>query len=277
MLLSAFVLSLLTSVLYYIIFSQFVYYGRDTELRRENRELREFISSTDEHLETLEGAVNSLYSRDRKIYKSIFDSYPIDKIISDSSKSNLSIEQLLTDAAEVRKMIDSIHSNLDYLENSASNIPSKIPIADFALSQIGASQGKKMNPFYKSIASHNGIDIIALTNTKVFSPADGIVTEVVNKENRGSGKMLTIDHQNGYKTRYANLNSINVAVGQRVKVGTKIATVGSSGMSFAPHLHYEVIFNGRYMNPVNYFFADISPEHFNRIVIMSENMGQSLD
>lgn len=276
-LVSTFVASVLLSLLYYAILSGFVYFGRDLQLKKENKALAQYIKEAEQKLELLENASNSLSHRDRKIYKSIFGTYPIDNITSSNMQGTNELDIILGDAGEVRTLLDSISSHLAYLGTSSYNIPSKIPIENFSLTQVGASQGKKMNPFYKSVASHNGLDIIALTNTNVLAPGEGRVESVVEKEMRSGGKMLTINHLNGYKTRYSNLSKIFVHEGETVKPGQVIAAVGSTGMSLAPHLHYEVIFNGRYMNPVNYFFADLTPDDFNSIVILSENMGQSLD
>lgn len=276
-LVSTFAASLLISLLYYVILSGFVYFGRDLQLKKENKAMAQYIKEAQTKLSLLEGAANSLSHRDRKIYKSIFGTYPIDNITSSNMQSTNELDIVLSDASEVRTLLDSISSHLNYLGTSSYNIPSKIPVENFSLTQVGASQGKKMNPFYKSVASHNGLDIIALTNTNVIAPGEGRVESVVDREQRSGGKMLTINHLNGYKTRYANLGKIFVHEGEKVKPGQVIASVGSTGMSLAPHLHYEVIFNGRYMNPVNYFFADLGPDDFNSIVILSENMGQSLD
>lgn len=284
---TAFVATIILSTIYYVVFSNFIYFGKDAELKKENRVLKEYIRTTDEKLTLLENATASLSHRDRKIYKSIFNSYPIDNLSESLRESSTyenkheiereRIQKTLDNAKEVRTLIDSINSHLNYLGTSSYNIPSKIPVENFNISQIGASQGRKMNPFYKSVIAHNGVDIIALRNTKVIASAEGVVESVMTQENRGSGKMIIINHLNGYKTRYSNLANILVTQGAKIKSGQVIGTVGSSGMSLAPHLHYEVIFNGRYMNPVNYFFADINPDEYNQITILSENMGQSLD
>ena len=283
-LISSFVASLLLSLLYYFILAGVLYFGKDAQLKRENRALALYITEVQQKLDILEGATNSLSHRDRLIYKSIFGTYPIDNAAisrkqstNSNTLSSSKLETILSDASDIHDCIDSIAAHLSYLGTSSYNIPSKIPVENFSLSQVGASQGKKMNPFYKSVAAHNGLDIIALTNTKVIAPGEGVVESVVDKELRSGGKMLTINHLNGYKTRYANLSKIYVSQGEKVKVGQVIATVGSTGMSLAPHLHYEVIFNGRYMNPVNYFFSDLGPHDFNSLVILSENMGQTLD
>ncbi len=276
-LISSFIASLLLSLLYYSILSGVLYFGKDAQLKKENHAMALYVTEAQQRLDILEGATNSLAHRDRMIYKSIFGTYPIDNITSSNLKSSENLDAIIANADQVRSYLDSIASSLDYLGTSSYNIPSKIPVMNFSLTQVGASQGRKMNPFYKSIAAHNGLDIIALTNTSVIATGEGVVESVVEKEVRSGGKSLTINHLNGYKTRFANLNKIYVRKGEKVNVGQVIATVGSTGMSLAPHLHYEVIFNGRYMDPVNYFFADLNPDEYNSLVILSENLGQSLD
>lgn len=272
-----FVGSIFLSILYYSILSQFVYLGEDKRLKNENRILKEIINHNEQRLVTLEKSVNSLSSRDRKIYKSIFGAYPIDDLSENVDMGSSTLDNILQGANEIKLMFDTIKSNLDYLGNSSKNIPAKLPIENFSIYQLGAGMGKKINPFYKSLVPHRGLDIVAPIKTKVIATADGIVDEVYSREGKSEGLLVCIDHINGYKTRYSHLNSTLVSKGQKVKQGQIIGTVGSTGMSLVPHLHYEVIFNGRYLNPINYFFGDVTPSIYQKMIVIEENTGQSLD
>jgi murein DD-endopeptidase MepM/ murein hydrolase activator NlpD len=134
----------------------------------------------------------------------------------------------------------------------------------------------KVNPFYKVKLSHNGLDMIAPSGEPVYASAKGIVSDVT-KSRKGLGNVVTIDHGNGIKTRYAHLADIEVRKGRAVKKGTRIGYVGVSGNSFAPHLHYEVLRDTVVLDPVNHLFASVGPEEYVNILIMSSMTGQSMD
>ena len=111
--------------------------------------------------------------------------------------------------------------------------------------------GKKVNPFYKTLTMHNGMDLLAAQGTPVLAGADGVVVKAV-KNGKREGSSVTIDHKNGYVTVYNHLGNIKVRKGQKVKQGDKIAEVGLTGMSFAPHLHYELYVNGESVDPTDF-------------------------
>ena len=118
--------------------------------------------------------------------------------------------------------------------------------------------------------------MLAAIGTEVHSTAGGTVIEVVSSD-RGRGNQVTIQHKDGYITKYAHLGDILVRKFQQVKQNTIIGRVGNSGLSFAPHLHYEVLFNGEVMDPVNYFFADLTPYEYREMMVIAMSSGQSLD
>ena len=150
------------------------------------------------------------------------------------------------------------------------------PLKKFSFAQTGASTGDKVNPFYKVKIRHNGLDMIAPSGEPVYASDKGVVSEVV-KSRKGLGNVVTIDHGNGYRTRYAHLADIEVRKGRIVKKGTRIGYVGVSGNSFAPHLHYEVLKDTLIMDPVSHFFASVGPEEYVNMLIMSSTTGQSMD
>jgi len=132
----------------------------------------------------------------------------------------------------------------------------------------------KMNPFWRFLRFHEGIDFAAPVGTPVRATAPGTVIESSN--NSPQGIKIVIDHGNGYKTVYAHLDRPNVRQGQRLSRGETIGTVGNSGLSTAPHLHYEVHKNGKPVDPINYFFGELSPADFARIKNLS-NLGRTFD
>ena len=120
------------------------------------------------------------------------------------------------------------------------------------------------------------MDFTAPTGTDVFATGDGTVIRVEQSQ-RGYGSVVEIDHGFGFKTLYAHLSAFNVRQGQRVKRGDVVGKVGNSGMSMAPHLHYEVLKNDNPINPINFYFNDLTPEEYDRLIELAANSGQSLD
>ena len=142
--------------------------------------------------------------------------------------------------------------------------------------QVGAALGEKINPFYKVPIEHNGLDIIAVQGEPVYATASGYVSDVIQSR-KGQGNVVEITHQGGYVTRYAHLSDIQVRKGVQIRKGACVGYVGISGNSFAPHLHYEIIKDGEYLDPVNYLFASVSPDEYLNMMYMSVNTGQSMD
>ncbi|MDD4638410.1 MAG: M23 family metallopeptidase, partial [Bacteroidales bacterium] len=230
--------------------------------------------------------------RDQEIYRNLFKSNPPDifqdhnisslysRIDSTSDITLVHLTTLRNSKMEVlvnnqRKKIDEIFKILDTMKNLTS-IPSVLPVSNISPSQAGAGAGRKIHPFYKTPVDHPGLDILSPLGTQVRTAADGVVEDVI-KSDRGRGNQITIRHAYGYKTYYAHLGDILVRESQPVKQGAVIGRVGNSGLSFAPHLHYEVTLNGEVLDPVSYFFAELTPGSFREMKINAESNGQSLD
>ncbi|HBH48762.1 MAG TPA: peptidase M23, partial [Bacteroidales bacterium] len=129
---------------------------------------------------------------------------------------------------------------------------------------------------YKIRKFHYGMDFTAPTGTEIYATGDGII-EGLDKSKRGYGNKIIINHGFGYKTLYAHMNSFNVKKGQKVKRGDVIGYVGNTGLSTAPHLHYEVLLNNKKVNPVNYYFNDLSAAEYEKMIDLSQKSGQSFD
>jgi murein DD-endopeptidase MepM/ murein hydrolase activator NlpD len=270
-------------------------FSTDEERRvaRENKIMEQEYAKMQEKLSLLDNTISNLKYKDREIYRSIFNADPL--IVSLIGQENSLIENIDTTRDDIiisksRECIAAMENSVDmvngdiasivdeceYLGGSVRHIPSIVPLRGFSVGQAGASVGKKINPFYKTVVMHNGMDLLGATGTDVLASADGVV-EAAKRSKRGSGNSIVIDHKNEYVTTYSHLGDVLVRKGQQVRQGDVIARVGLSGMSFAPHLHYEINFNGKIMDPVNYFFAELSPEQYRDIVAASSNTGQSLD
>lgn len=285
--------SLLLAVLYYSLFALIVSTDSERDLAKENKIMAQEYEKLKQKLEVLDNTVSNLKLKDREIYRSIFNADPLIVSLINQESSLLEnidttkdevivlrgremVEVMEENASNVDDLFSQINSECEYLGKSVAHIPSILPIKDFSIGQTGASVGKKINPFYKTVVEHDGIDLLGALGTDVVATADGVVVESVRSK-RGRGNSVTIDHKNGYRTVYSHLGDVLVRKGKIVARGDVIGRVGLSGMSFAPHLHYGVFYNEKVMDPRNYFFADLTPEQFREIIAISSNTGQSLD
>ena len=134
----------------------------------------------------------------------------------------------------------------------------------------------RIHPFYKSLSQHNGVDFTVPEGSRIFATADGTVTEATRRSST-SGLTVTIDHGNGYQTRYGHLSEISVKKGQKVNRGDIIALSGNSGLSLAPHLHYEVIRDGKPVDPIDYFFLELTPREYRSLQNIAQSGMQSFD
>jgi murein DD-endopeptidase MepM/ murein hydrolase activator NlpD len=160
-------------------------------------------------------------------------------------------------------------------EKMIASMPSIMPVSNKDLKQTASGWGMRIHPIYKIPRFHSGMDFTAATGTDVFATGIGVVKSAVRES--GYGNTVVIDHGFGFETFYAHLNKINVKVGQKVNRGDVIGFVGSTGTSTAPHLHYEVSRNGQKVNPQNYYFQDLTPDEYEKMIAISSNMGQSFD
>ena len=285
-----FVASLSMAVLYYVIFALVFSTDEEKRLRTENKAYESELPELEEKERLLSDVVEGLRIKDDRIYEEIFHaSAPnVDPISAIDILSGLDTipDRELVRATEARlekleARAGSIEENFmeiaRYLKNDTIVIPPMaLPLEKFSFAQTGASTGDKVNPFYKVKIRHNGLDMISASGEPVHAAADGVVAEIT-RSRKGLGNVVTIDHGNGYKTRYAHLADIAVSRGRMVKKGVRIGDVGVSGNSFAPHLHYEVLKDSLVLDPVSHFFASVGPEEYVNMLIMSSMTGQSMD
>lgn len=285
--------SLGLALLYYVIFATFFNNNYEKKMLRETRLIEQEYDEMLGKLNQIEDVISNLQERDNNIYYDLFNAVPysffdpldsisyigadllsLSKIISVSA---LRLSKIDNEAASVRghfSTIDSLVSN--YKKKDLSKIPSIAPLRGFSVLHAGATIGDRIHPFYKTIQNHTGFDIVSAIGVDVVATADGIV-DYLKKEQKGRGKEISIKHNKVYTTNYCNLADILVRKGQRVKKGQVIGRVGNSGTSFAPHLHYEVLRNGEFMNPIDYFFSDLTPHEYLELLGVALNTGQSLD
>ncbi len=286
-------ISILLAVFYYLIIALFFNTSNEELLVKENQLKAQEYKKAVEKMAVLDNVISNLEQRDKEIYQSIFKSEPPD-IFPVKNRASLYAQldsssdiQLVALTASKIKNAETLlveqDAKIEAIKNvlknnpSVKSIPSILPIKGMNVSQTGAGVGKRIHPFFKTSVEHTGLDLLASLGTQVVATADGVVKDITKTGDKGRGNVLIIAHQNGYITKYAHLGDILVRKGQPVKQGTVVARVGNSGLSFAPHLHYEILHNDDIMDPVDYFFADLSPEEYREMKVIAMSSGQSLD
>ena len=285
-----FIVSATLALIYYLVFSLFISTDTERKLLRENRMYARIYPEMQRREQLIEDVVDGLALKDAKIYNEIFNAAPpaiqplattdyLDAV--DTIPDRDIVEHTSRKVAALQSRAASTEANFRKLFTllSSSGVaapPLSLPLKDISYAQVGASCGEKLNPFYKVPVQHNGIDLLSPQGSDVLAAADGTVTEVIHSR-KGMGNVVEITHEGGYVTRYAHLSDILVRKGASVRRGAKIADVGISGNSFAPHLHYEVLRDGVPLDPVNFFFASVTPEEYADFLYMASATGQSMD
>lgn len=282
-------------LLYYIAFSFLFDTPHEHEIREKNKMLRKEYEAMAERYDSLEMVLDNITARDKSVFRILFESDPYDldteqseerlalyeKTISKpkdelTSDLELRINKLAEHADELEKSWQNIKTLGDSLNERSSFIPSIQPVLNKQLTLLTAGYGTILNPFYRTLKSHQGVDYTVAEGSSVFATADGVVKEISDK-NSTLGKTIVIDHQNGYKTSYSHLLSVVVRRGQKVQRGDVIALSGNSGLSLAPHLHYEVRYNDMRIDPIHYFFMELSPDEYQRLIRIVQSGMQSFD
>lgn len=287
---TAFVVSVSLAIVYYFIFALFFSTEEEERLSRENQVYEDVFEGIGDKSELLADVIDGLQVTDDRIYEELFQapsphtdpSVSIDLVLG---IDNVAEGDIVRSSAE---RLASLENKVAYIDSCLAKVvegvqrpgfvmpPMDLPLKNFSFAQTGASVGMKINPIYKVPMNHEGIDLIAFTGDPVHAAADGVVSSVTMSR-KGLGNVVTIKHQGGYVTKYAHLADIKVSQGQKVKRGAKVGYVGISGNSFIPHLHYEVIKDGKHLDPAQYFYASVDPHEYVNILIMSASAEQSLD
>lgn len=266
--------------------------AREMQLMDENKMLRSRYKTLNGRLANVETVLNDLADKDNNIYRMVFESEPIPDAVRNGGFGGVNryaeLEAIpnMDLVIQVNKRMDILTKKLyiqslsfDTIVNLAKNkqemlqhIPGIQPLKTY---KYVSGFGTRMHPIYKTLRTHTGIDLVAPTGTKVFATGNAIVRSA-NFE-RGYGKTILLDHGYKYESMYAHLSEIFVRPGQRVKRGEVIGLVGNTGVSTGSHLHYEIIKNGKKVNPINYFLNDLSPSEFEEIRQKSIRPNQSFD
>ncbi|NBC82146.1 MAG: peptidoglycan DD-metalloendopeptidase family protein [Bacteroidetes bacterium] len=269
---------------------------KEKGLKREINELLAQYDILNKRLAQLEIVLDDMQQRDDNIYRTIFSAEPIPKSLRDAgfggSNRYAELESMdnsdivVNTATRLDKITKQVYVQsisydeiVDLAENKEKllkSVPAIQPVSNSDLRRTASGWGYRLHPIYKIRKFHYGMDFTAPTGTEIYATGDGVIKDT-DRSKRGYGNKVVIDHGYGYQSLYAHMQDFNVRQGQKVKRGDVIGYVGNTGLSTAPHLHYEVIVNGKKVNPVNYYFNDLSPAEFDRMIELSNKAGQSFD
>lgn len=283
------------AVIYYTGFSLFFDTPLEYMLKHSTDGLRDEYKTLTARYDSLTMVLDNLSERDRNVFRILFESDPYESEAEIRSRENASYEALVEHPTrqlkrDLRQRTEELERRLEELNHTyhdlqalvdstgtaSHNIPAIQPVINKQLTLLTASYGMRFHPFYKTLQSHQGVDYTIPEGSRVFATADGTVRDVLER-NSTSGRTVVIDHGNGYETSYSHLSQINVRKGQQVRRGDIIARSGDTGLSLAPHLHYEVRYKAMRVDPIHYFFMELTPGEYRRLMHIAQSGMQSFD
>ncbi len=268
---------------------------KEKELKREISQLKFEYELLNQKSEDFEKVLKSLQDRDDNMFRVIFEAEPIPAPVREAGYGGANKYKDLEFYENADLMI-SAHRRLDrigkqlYIQSKSydeiarmiknksdmmASIPAIQPIANNDLKRIASGFGNRIHPFFKTPKMHWGLDFTAPPGTEIHCTGNGIVSKVAFEA--GYGKYVIVDHGFGYETLYAHMKDTHVKKGQQLKRGDVLGTVGNTGLSMAPHLHYEVIRNGQKIDPINYFYNDLTAEEYEMVIELARTHNQSYD
>lgn len=279
-----------------ILSRQFLPSPAEKKRDREIEALQLQYALLDKKMMQAEQVLKDLEDRDDNIYRAIFESEPLPKAIryggsggSDKyavfdSYDNADLLKSATERMDmITKQLYVQSRSFDEVVNLAKNkqqmlasIPAIMPLNNKDLKHTPSGFGWRTHPIYKTSEFHPGMDFTAETGTPIYSTGDGTV-ELADNTAQGYGNHVVINHGYGYKTLYGHMSKIAARAGQKIKRGDLIGYVGNTGLSTGPHVHYEVIKNGEKVNPINYYYNDLTPEQYQQMLELSKKSTQTFD
>jgi murein DD-endopeptidase MepM/ murein hydrolase activator NlpD len=269
---------------------------REKELVRENENLKLNYELLIKKFDRIETVLKDIKNRDNNIYRTIFEADPISdeirtagyggvdlyKNLEGYTDSDL-IAQTTVEADKLEKQLVVQSQSFDEVvklakakEKLLSHIPAIQPVENKDLRRMASGYGWRIHPILKTRRMHYGMDFTAKTGTPIYATGDGVVKHSGYKTN-GFGIHVVINHGFGYESLYAHMVRTAVKNGEKIKRGQIIGYVGNTGLSAGPHCHYEVHVNGKKLNPINYYYNDLSPEMYEQLRKMASDENQSLD
>jgi murein DD-endopeptidase MepM/ murein hydrolase activator NlpD len=282
-------------VAFFFLYVHFVESPREKQLSAENARLKSQYKLLERRMDDLQLLLSDLQQRDDNLYRVILQADPIPDGVRHSALGNNSRYDDFADMmnatllTEATKRVDDLAKQI-YIQSQSYDevvklvkvndqklrcIPAIQPVLNKNLKRMASGYGWRIDPVYHTRRFHAGMDFTAPTGTDVYVTGDGVVESAGWRQ--GYGNCITVDHGFGYTTLYAHLHKIKVKKGQRLTRSEIIAEVGNTGKSTGPHLHYEVRFHDKPVDPRNYYFLDLSPEQYDEMIQLSQNAGQMFD
>lgn len=289
-------LGLVIGVIIYGLSYTFIDSPKEKQLKRDNEHLQTQYVILNKKLEQFSKVLDDVQHRDDNIYRVIFEAEPIpseirkagfggvnkykelegynnsELIINTSEKLDKLHKQLYIQS----KSFDEVFDMAKKKEEMLASLPAIQPVQNEDLTRMASGFGYRMHPILKYNKFHAGMDFTADRGTPIYATGEGKVIQA-NSKSSGYGKHVRIDHGYGYVTLYAHMSKFNVKKGQKVNRGDVIGYVGNTGLSAGPHCHYEVRKNGKPVNPVNFYYNDLTAEEYAKMIELSNAPMQSLD
>ena len=288
--------ALVTAAIISLLAFRFIGSPNEKLLRAENERMKDRYRELSKETKKIEQQMKELENRDNEVYRSIFEASPI----PDSARlKELEKEKQIAkvEGMDQDDLINSIITTLNHMnsrikvqdasykdirgmmnnkEKLLAATPAIQPVSNSDLKRIASGYGYRIDPVYKTVKLHPGLDFSAPAGTPIYATADGSI-EVAGNRGDGYGNVVIINHGYGYKTLYGHMFRVKARGGQRVKRGEVIGYVGSTGKSTGPHLHYEVLKNGNKIDPIYFFYNDLTPEQYDRLLKLAAAANQSFD
>jgi len=288
----AFLFSVMIVALAYTFFES----PKEKELKRELSQMEFKYKMLNKKMDRMDEVLAGLEKRDDNIYRAIFEAEPIPETIRqvgvggneqyedlqnhDNSELMINTSKRLDKLSKQlyiqSKSYDKIHKMINNKKEMLASIPAIQPVSNKNLSRLASGYGYRIDPIYKTSKMHSGLDFAAPRGTEIYATGDAEVVDV-NRSHRGYGNYIILEHGFGYETMYAHLSAIKVKRGEQVNRGEVIGEMGNTGKSTGTHLHYEVHKDDKKVDPINYFFNDLTPEEYEKMRAIASRHGQSLD
>ena len=269
---------------------------KEKQLKRELSEMQLQYEILQQRTELASRVLSDLSKRDDQVYRVIFEAEPIHESVRTAGYGGINrykdlegnnnseliisttrkIDQLSRQLYIQSKSYDEVFELARKKTEMLASIPGIQPIFNQDLNRIASGFGYRIHPIYKTNMMHEGLDFTAPVGTEIYASGNGVVAKV-EAMGRGYGNNIVIDHGFGYKTLYAHMSKFKVRPGQRIKRGDVIGYVGSTGSSTGPHLHYEVWRSGNKIDPINFFFNDLTAAQYVKVVELASTQNQSFD
>jgi len=269
---------------------------KEKQLKREISELTLQYEILMQRMKQSDAVLRELQHNDDNIYRVIFEAEPIPESVREAGfggvnkyrslggfdnselmiEASMRMDKLMKQLYIQSKSFDEVFELAKNKSQMLASIPAIQPVSNKDLKRIASGFGYRIHPIYKTSILHTGQDFTAPVGTEIYATGNGTIAKI-EMHGRGYGNNVIINHGYGYQTLYAHLSKIKVKQGQKVNRGDIIGFVGNSGTSTGPHLHYEVIKGGSKINPVNFFYNDLTPEEFEKMLEISSRVTQSFD